>query len=140
MQQNPTRELHLDFSIVDIKEKINAIVQASVGSYQMLDKNDILHTYRIAAVSGLLSGIISVTLKKIDDNKTEWKSEIMNAAGGRADAAVLARYQDEFLTILSKALAGEEVNSQLIKNNKSGCLGIIISIILLASVLLYTYY
>src|SRR5215211_2385069 len=109
MQQNPTRELHLDFSIVDIKEKINAIVQASVGSYQMLDKNDILHTYRIAAVSGLLSGIISVTLKKIDDNKTEWKSEIMNATGSRADAAVLARYQDEFLTILSKALTGEEV-------------------------------
>ncbi len=135
MQQNPTRDLQLDFNISDIKQKIDAIIKASTGSYQQLDKNDILNTYRIASVSGMLSGIISITLKKIDENKTDWKSEIMNAAGSKADAAVLARYQDEFLKILSKALAGEEINSQLIKSNKSGCLGVALFLILLAGAL-----
>ncbi len=135
MQQNPTRDLQLDFNISDIKQKIDAIIKASTGSYQQLDKNDILNTYRIASVSGMLSGIISITLKKVDENKTEWKSEIMNAAGSKADAAVLARYQDEFLNILSKALAGEEINSQLIKSNKSGCLGVALLLILLAGAL-----
>lgn len=131
MQQNPTRELQLDYNINEIKEKIDAVIKASTGSYQKLDKNDILNTYRIATVSGLLSGILSVTLKRIDDNKTEWKSEIMNAVGSNAASAVLARFQDEFLTILSKALAGEEINSDLISKNKSGCLGVVLFLLAL---------
>lgn len=138
MQQNPTRDLQLDFNINEIKEKIDAVIKASTGSYQKLDKNDILNTYRIATVSGLLSGIMSITLKRIDDNKTEWKSEIMNAVGSNAASAVLARFQDEFLTILSKALAGEEINSELINKNKSGCLGVVLFLLALGGAVSYS--
>lgn len=137
MQQNPTRDLQLDFNINEIKEKIDAVIKASTGSYQKLDKNDILNTYRIATVSGLLSGILSVTLKRMDDNRTEWKSEIMNAAGSNAAPAVLARFQDELLTILSKALAGEEINSDLISKNKSGCLGVVLFLLALGGAVSY---
>jgi hypothetical protein len=40
MQQNPTRDLELDFSINEVKSKIDAIANASAGSYQVLAKND----------------------------------------------------------------------------------------------------
>jgi len=137
MNQNPTKELQLDFNIIEIKEKVDAIILAGKGSYKTLDKNDVFNTYRVSIVSGVLVGIINITLKKIDENKTEWKSEIMNAAGGKAAPAVLSRFQDEFLTILSKGLSGEEINSNLINSNKSGCLGILIFMISISSVLVY---
>ena len=127
MNPNPSRELDLDFPINEIKQKIDAVIEAGkLAGYKTLEKNDLFNTYRISIVSGVLVGILNITLNKVDESKTNWKSEIMNAAGGKAEPAVLARFQDEFLGILSKALNGEEVNSELIKTNKSGgCLGII---------------
>lgn len=126
MTPNPSRELDLDFPIIEIKQKIDAVIEAGkLSGYKTLEKNDLFHTYRISIVSGVLVGILNITLNKVDESKTNWKSEIMNAAGGKAEPAVLARFQDEFLNILSKALNGEEVNSELIKANKSGCLGVI---------------
>ena len=137
IQQNPTREVQLDFNINYVKEKIDAIVKVSTGSYLAQDKNDLLNTYRISVVSGILSGVMSITLKKVDDNKTEWKSETMNLAGGNTSQAILAGFQDEFLTILSKALMGAEVNRDLIKANKSGCVGVFLLLISLSGILAY---
>ena len=137
MTQIPSRELELDFNIDEIKMKIEQIVKASTGSYQILDKNEIFNTYRIASVSGLLSGIISITLTKVSDQKTIWKSETTNSVGSKAQSATLAKYQDEFLNILAKALSGEEINSNLVSSNKAGCLGISIVILVSASILSY---
>ena len=126
MNQYPKREIDLDFNVNEIKTKIDNISKASTGSYMIQDKNDIINTYRISAHSGMMFGIMNITLKKIEDNKTTYITETMPATGSRVDATILSRMQDDFLTILSKALSGEEVNQKLIKENKSGCLGIII--------------
>ena len=126
MNQYPKREIDLDFNVNEIKTKIDNISKASTGSYMIQDKNDIINTYRISVHSGMMFGIMNITLKKIEDNKTTYITETMPATGSRVDATILSRMQDDFLTILSKALSGEEVNQKLIKENKSGCLGIII--------------
>ena len=130
MNQYPKREIDLDFNVNDIKSKIDNISKASVGSYMIQDKNDILNTYRISAHSGILFGIMNITLKKIDDTKTVYITETMPAAGSRVDPTVLSRMQDDFLTILSKALSGEEVNKELINKNKSGCFGVIVLLLM----------
>ena len=115
MNQYPKREIDLDFNVNEIKTKIDNISKASTGSYMIQDKNDIINTYRISAHSGMMFGIMNITLKKIEDNKTTYITETMPATGSRVDATILSRMQDDFLTILSKALSGEEVNQKLIK-------------------------
>ena len=109
MNQYPKREIDLDFNVNEIKTKIDNISKASISAH-----------------SGMMFGIMNITLKKIEDNKTTYITETMPATGSRVEATILSRMQDDFLTILSKALSGEEVNQKLIKENKSGCLGIII--------------
>lgn len=135
MQANPTRELTVEFAIQDIKKNMDAIIKASAGSYQFVDRNEAFNTYRISTVSGLLVGIISLSLEMISEGKTKIRSEIHNAAGSNAQAATLGRFQDEFLNILGKSLSGEEINNELISKNKSGCFGVIlfISIIIIVS-------
>jgi hypothetical protein len=134
MNQLPTKELILEFSIENVKANIEKVVEAGKPFYSFVNKNDVFNTYRITIVSGMLSGILNVSLRKIDDNKTEWKSEIMKTVGGGAQIAIFSRFQDEFLNILAKGLSGEEVNKELVSSNKSGCLGIVIFILLLLSV------
>ncbi|GAO44734.1 hypothetical protein [Flavihumibacter petaseus] len=134
--QAPKRELELDYSLSEIKQKIDAIIEASVGSYLLRDKNEVFHTYRIAAVNGMLSGIMSITLKNSGENKTLFVTEIAPAAGAKVESATLGRLQDEFLNILGKALSGEEITRDLVKKNKAGCMGIVVTLILGAILLL----
>jgi len=132
-QQIPTKEITIDFNIDIIKSKIEEIVKVSAGSFNISDKNDVFNTYRITLVSGMTGGILSITLKKESDNSTLWKSEITNLAGRTAkvdNTPTLVRLQDEFLLILSKGLAGEEITKELLKSNKSGgCLGVALILI-----------
>lgn len=125
MEQIPSRDLTLEFNIELIKKSIEDIVKVSTGTYKHLDKNDVFGTYRISMISGMLVGIMSLTLKKIDDTSTQWVSQMTSASGNKVDPAILARLQDEFLNILSKALTGETIDSSLINKNKAGCLGAI---------------
>lgn len=135
--QNPSKELQLSFPISEIKEKIQTVVTVgSTSGYRFLDKNDILNTYRISIVSGIYVGIMNVTLTETDTNKTQWKSEIMNAVGGSAQSATLSRMQDEFLNILSKALMGEDITTNLISSNKGGCFGLILFLLVSISSIL----
>ena len=50
----------------------------------------------------------------------------MSTAGSNVPSAILSRYQEEFLTILSKALTGTPVDANLISQNRAGCLGLIL--------------
>lgn len=135
--QNPSKELQLNFPVSEIKEKIQAVVKVGSGSgYRFLDKNDVLNTYRISIVTGIYAGIMSITLTETDTNKTQWKSEIMNAVGGSAQPATLSRMQDEFLNILSKGLMGEDVTTDLISSNKAGCFGLVIFLLVSISSIL----
>jgi hypothetical protein len=132
-QQNPNKEISIEFNIDTIKSKIEEIVKVSAGSFNIRDKNDLFNTYRITLVSGMVGGAISIILKKENDNSTLWKSEITNLPGRTTkvdNTATLVRLQDEFLLILSKGLSGEEITKELLKANKSGgCLGVAIVLI-----------
>jgi hypothetical protein len=139
MNQNPTKELQINFPISQVKEKIEAVITAGKSwGYKCLDKNDAFNTYRIAIDIEI---ILNVTLTEIDENKIQWKSEIMNASGRNSQPDVLSRLQDDFLNTLSKGLMGEDITIELVdqlqlsaisrdldllKANKSGCLGMIV--------------
>lgn len=130
-----TKELVLNFSIEQIKENIDKVVRAGAPRYSIKDKNDIFHTYRIIIVNGMLSGVFNITLKSIDNNTTEWKSEIISTVGGGAQPSTLSKWQDEFLSILSKGLSGEEISKELVDSNRGGCMGVVVFFVLIISII-----
>ncbi len=140
-QQIIEKELELNYSIDFIKSKIDLLIEVNKGNYQLSDKNDIFNTYRIAILSGLNAGILSITLTKVDNEKTNFKSQITRTSGAskRTDYnPILTRLQDDFLKSLSEALSGKEVSKEMIKGNKSGgCLGISIFLISVSSMASY---
>lgn len=128
-QQIIEKELELNFSIDQIKNKIDSLIEVNKGNYQLSEKNDTFNTYRMATVSGLNSGIINISLTKIDENKTNFKTQITKPSGGASNRvdynAVLSRLQDDFLKNLSDALSGKEISKEMFKkNNSGGCLGV----------------
>jgi hypothetical protein len=134
MQQNPSRKLKLDFNINEIKSKIDSVLEVSSRGFQLKEKNELFNTYRVITNFGTNICIIHITLNKIDENKTELYSEILNSSISKDEPAVLAKYQDQFLNLVSKALSGEKLTNEVVKANTSGCLGIIL-ILLLPSIL-----
>src|SRR2546425_539795 len=104
IQQKLTREFEIEIKGPELKKKIEAIIIANAGIFKEEDRNDLFNLYRIAIVNGLITGIMSVTLTKIGENKTQWNSEITSPVGIKADVVVLAKMQDDFLTILSEGL------------------------------------
>jgi hypothetical protein len=140
--QNPQKELELNYNIDAIKFKIEEIVKVSGGNYQITDKNDAFHTYRIGIVSGITGGVIAITLTPKNDNLTLWKSEIMKMSGQNKNvdnSVTLSRLQDEFLSILGKGLSGETITKELFQQNRTGgCLGAILIGFTLTSTALYS--
>ncbi len=106
MNQNPTKELQINFPISQVKEKIEAVITAGKSSgNKYLDRNEAFNTYRVAIERGIFVGIMNITLTEIEGNKVQWKSEIMNASGGNAQPAVLSRLQDDFLNLFYFTIA-----------------------------------
>lgn len=134
MEQLSKKEFDLEYEINYVKDIITKITNASTGSYNVLNHNDLLNTYSISAHISMQFGIMNITLKDID-GKTKYTTEIVSAAGSKVPAATLSQIQDEFLNIFSKALKGETINSELINKNKSGC---IVMLIITASTALLT--
>lgn len=131
-----SKSLQLDFSISDIKASIEKLVSSSNGKYRILDKNETFNTFRIgSSFNRLQSGIISITLKKNDEAKTDWKSDIVWNKGMEVTPGDLTRHHDEFLSYISKALNGEPLTAQVFNANKKGCAGVLLLIIGLTGIL-----
>jgi hypothetical protein len=141
-QQLIEKELELNFSTEDIKSKIDKLIEVNKGNYQLKEKNDVFNTYRIGIVSGLNTGILTISLTSVDDGKTKFNTQITKAAGGVTKTdynAILSRLQDDFLKVLSEALSGKEITKEMIKGNKSGgCLGLAIILISISSIVAYS--
>src|SRR5258708_4148269 len=111
MHQKLVREFEIEIKVPELKKKIEAIIIANTGIYKEEDRDDLFNLYRIAIANGLITGIMSVTLTKIGENKTQLNSEMTPPVGSKVDAVVLEKMQDDFLTILSEGLpAKKEIN------------------------------
>jgi hypothetical protein len=105
--QAPRRELELNYSIEKIRDAIKQVCR--LGGYNILEANDTLGIYRISIAKNLATGIMNITVSKIDDGKTKCIFEIFNTSGGSAQPATLSRLQDGYLENLSKYLDGSLV-------------------------------
>lgn len=135
--QNPKKEFDLEFSISEIKTNIEKIVAVSKAMYQIKTKNELLNTYTIVIVSGMSFTNMDITLNKVDDKKTHCSFQIVTPATNQLEAERFAKYADQFLTLMSKGLQGEEITTELVKGTKSGCFGV--AVLLVGASILITY-
>ena len=136
--QSPKKEFELDFSVSEIKANIEKIISVSKGTYSIKTQNDLLNTYTINIVAGLSVPKMDIILKKIDDKKTHCTFQIITPATNQLEAERFGKYTDQFLTLISKGLQGEEITTQLVKGTKSGCFGI--AILLVGVSIFITYF
>lgn len=122
-----TRTLTVDIDSIKVKNDILRTVKPQYG-YLMRSKDDFLGTYRFAASRGLIGVIIHATVKAESETKTtiEFLVEKMDRNTGDS---LSTQFLDDYLKLLSKALQGEEINSAVAKQTKSGCLGFLIILI-----------
>lgn len=125
MKQYPKLETVLDYDINTIKSKIEQVVKSG---YHLLDKNDLVNSYRIGYVKSLAlnqSALFSVSLVAEGDNKTRIICNTSDMEGGNVDVGVLGRLQSDFFNDLNKAFKGEVVAAK-----GAGCLVMVIVLIM----------
>ncbi len=71
------------------------------------------------------------------DTVPELKSEVMPGTGLSPSASYLGKVQDDFLSILCKALMGESVSNITMGKKKAGCMGVVLILLLVSAVVLF---
>jgi hypothetical protein len=120
------RDVQVDFPISDVKSAIDRVSAASKASYPIKEKDDIMNTYDMSLIGGFVVVHIKIQLKKVSDTQTEIvlvSNKATNSANQENDIV------DKFMSLMSKALAGEEINESVVSKGKAGCLGLLIFLI-----------
>jgi hypothetical protein len=123
------RDLELEFSVSDIKSNIERIIP--LGIYTKHSQNDVFNTYRISKMDGFEIVSFNVTIKKIDDNKSNLKLDCIENVRNSGHEAIVNRILDNFLDRLGKSLTGLGDEEIKLASNK-GCFGLVL-LLLLAS-------
>lgn len=129
------RDLSVNFSIEEVKNSINLVCQNSKSYYQIKDKNDIMNSYTIWLLGGMMVQTpVSIQLKKISDTET---SILLNTTKPSTNPNQSNNTIDSFLGLVSKSLSGEVITEESVSNGKSGCLGTIAGMIVFTGTLSY---
>lgn len=117
------RDIDIDFKIDDIKTNILRVIP--LGIYTKHSQNDVFNTFRISKMDGFEIVTFNVTIKKIDDNRSNIKIDCVENIRNSGHEAIVNRILDNFLDRLSKSLSGVSDDEIKIATNK-GCLGVIL--------------
>ncbi len=119
--QAPRKEITLDYALMKVKETINSTFR--LAGQRLLDKNDVLNTYRIALVHGLNTAILTIQLNKVEENKTSCLFEIFNTVDSGIQPATLTGMMDKYLQLFTDLLTGklkvvEKTQTQIAEERK----------------------
>jgi hypothetical protein len=129
------RDLSVNFSIEEVKNSINVVCENSKSFYQIKDKNDIMNSYTIWLLGGVMVQTpVSIQLKKISDTET---NILLNTTKPSTNPNQSNNTIDSFLGLVSKSLSGEVITEDSVSKGKSGCLGTIIGMIVFTGTLSY---
>lgn len=117
------RDLDLDFSVNEIKSSIERVIP--LGIYTKHNQNDVFNTYRISKMDGFEIVTFNVTIKKIDENKSNLKLDCIENIRNSGHEAIVNRILDNFLDRLGKSLSGLTDEEIKVASNK-GCFGLIL--------------
>lgn len=113
------RDLQVSFPIQEVIKSIDVVCANSKAFFQVKDKNAVMNTYSIVLMNGIFIQVpCSIQLKKVSESETQIVIESNKATGTpvQSNQAV-----DKFLGLVSKSLAGEEINEKVVAKGKAGC-------------------
>jgi hypothetical protein len=120
------RDITISYPIDEIKLKIRQLCANSKGKVMLKNENDLMNTFSIQLMGGMMVFVpISIQLQKTDDNNTSIHLNTTKSTNTPNQANEII---DKFLDNLSKYLKGEVTETS---NNKGGCFGVLIIMILL---------
>jgi hypothetical protein len=129
-----TRDIDIDFSIDHIKVSIEKVIK--LGVYTKQSHNDVFNTLRISKLDGLEMVYMNITLKKLEDNSTNIKVNVVERLRNAGHEIIVNRVIDNFLDRLGKSLTG--VNDEEIKKaSNSGCFNIVLFFVGIGSLITY---
>lgn len=117
------RDIDIDFKVDDIKTNILRVIP--LGIYTKHSQNDVFNTFRISKMDGFEVVTFNVTIKKIDDNRSNIKIDCVENIRNSGHEVIVNRILDNFLDRLSKSLSGVSDDEIKIAANK-GCFGVIL--------------
>jgi hypothetical protein len=129
-----TRDIDINFSIDQIKVSIERVIK--LGVYTKQSHNDVFNTLRISKLDGLEMVFMNITLKKLEDNSTNIKVDVVERLRNAGHEIIVNRVIDNFLDRLGKSLTG--VNDEEIKKaSNSGCFNTIVFFAGIGSLITY---
>lgn len=118
------RDATVDFSISDVKKAIENVSAAAKTKYVMKSKNDLMNSFSLNLVGGLVVVPVTIQLKKITDSQTQITlvSEKITQSPNQTKEIV-----DNYLGFISKSLSGETLDEKTIRGK--GCMVFLIPIV-----------
>lgn len=129
---NTERNLELSFPLDKVKQDIDRVIKQ--GVYTLHSKNDILNTYRIGKITGLESINMNITLKSIDNDKTNIHIVVSERIRNSGHQSIVDKMIDAFLERLSKALTG--ATDEDLKSVSKGNKGCVVTLLVMISIAL----
>lgn len=100
--QRSNKEFDLAYPIEKVKQCLVSTLR--LRGYMFNSKNDLLNIYNFSIVKGFHTGIVTATFKKIDDNNTNCKFEIINTVNSTLSVAsldvLLMTYLNDFTNLI----------------------------------------
>lgn len=137
------QEVTIDFSLQEVKEAINKFHNDlrldPDGYYKNRDNtNDMMNIYafniwKTDFWAGSVTGDMRVTLHEVDPKRTKVIINSIAKSQGPLDTSRIMDVHGHFLNKLTQALKGEYVSPPPVEN--SGCLGVVLVIIALATLI-----
>jgi hypothetical protein len=77
-----TKNLEIDFTLLQVKNAINHLIENNLKSgYKLVSKNETFNSYQFTKLKGLGGGMINVELKKINEATTNINTSVVKLQG-----------------------------------------------------------
>jgi len=129
MSQTAQKSISIDNPIDHVKSAISDVLSLPAGRYVVSTKNDAFGIYQFSLMDGLQACIIDLAVG-VEGERSKIDISVVPAGGSTITTARMTTHLNEFLNVLSKRLAGEEITAKSLKQmTSSGCMVIVAVII-----------
>ncbi len=119
----------INFPLEKVKESVKKVSEKLVGKYNMIEVNEVFNTYQFALHNGMIIGIGDLVLEAVSDDKTKISFVVNNAHGSQGTSPILEGMANDYLNVLGKILAGQDIEKEKNAASSAGLGGIVYLIV-----------
>ena len=105
--ERPKREFTVPYPITRVQTALNDILR--LNKYVIYKNDPVLNYWRLGLTRLLNTGILNITILKIDENTTNCKFEMENNPGSNTPTSILDSMMNDYLSLFSDLVSGKKV-------------------------------